>query len=476
MMTFAWVALVFVCLCAWMVSLVISRSDLFAPASLLCAGMFVSSLLAVVGRASWNTVEMSETVFLVVLVGITSFLFGCALVEQVCAMGVSSSTTSPAASRPLAGSLFGALGRVFSRGLGDVALWKYAVICAMVLAGIALRVQETTELARELGAASGSFPDMVAAVHSQVELVFTTENLGSDVSFSFLCNQLDKVANVCGFIACFLLVDAFSAHKGAAQKIAPCILVALAGVQRLVSGGRGSMLYWLIALCLFIWISRPHTDAAGESRLLATLGALGVTATVAAVAFWAASALVGREAQTGLVDYFSFYFGCGVPSFSEVIDTADTGLDQAGNLFYGVSTFLYRLGVTSELPIYSIDWIELGEHSSNVFTGFSRFFLAFSHPGVVVFSALTGVVLTMIHRGVLKERWPLGCVFLGMLAGNVFDFAREEYLFSRFLSTSAVANLLILVVLMAFLAWGAADDGDEDERAHSHRVFSERAA
>ena len=119
--------------------------------------------------------------------------------------------------------------------------------------------------------------------------------------------------------------------------------------------------------------------------------------------------------------------------------------------FYYIFAIPYKFGLISDYPIYSIDWIKMGSYTSNIFTGFARYFLDFGWLGLVILSFAASLFITLLYRAAKDSSNCFAIVLVGYFSGYAFDFAREEFIFSRFLSMTSVVLLLVLLVLVLFI-------------------------
>lgn len=103
-------------------------------------------------------------------------------------------------------------------------------------------------------------------------------------------------------------------------------------------------------------------------------------------------------------------------------------------------------------------WVDMGGHGCNIFTGFARYYLDFGLAGVVVLSALSGLLMTLVFDRAQTYGHPLFVVFAGYLAAYAFDFAREEFIFSRLLSPTQFVSVAIMLAITLFLTTSLRED------------------
>lgn len=406
--------------------------EIVSPVSLMLLGLALANVLAMMGRGSWNSYGLSLRVFSILIMGSIALLGGSFIACRL--------------------NHFGGLKRIKAIELpSKIAVWKYLLLLILVLIAIALRVSETYRLALELGVDGGSYSAAAKAVRSAYASFNSSDGMLPGQGFSFLSKQMTKVESCITYLSVFLLARAF-VYRNRKEIVASFVLVSSCCCYVIISGSRGELLYQGIAFAviLYVFLLRRGHSAKKLTLLFFFVGVvLGV---VLSVGFWLSSALVGRKSNSGFIEYITFYFGCGLPSLESILQS-----NSLADVFPGVRTFYYlfalpfKFGLIDNYPSYSIAWVNLGGHASNIFTGFARFYLDFGMAGLVVLSCASGFLLTLLYR---QSKVTSGWIFIiltGYFCAQCFDFAREEFLFSRFLSTSSAVWLVLLVALTWFM-------------------------
>ena len=408
--------------------------EIVSPVSLMLLGLALSDVLAMLGRGSWNNYDLSCQTFLIMGFGAAALLLGSFFAQR---LRFSSGKASPQKMVALTQAK-------------DVAIWKYVVLMLLVLAAIVLRMSETYRLAGELGADTGSYSAAAKAVRSAYATFNSADGMRAGKGFSFLSKQMSKVELCVAYIAAFLLPRALVNRKRK-EAVASIVLAVMCWCYVLISGSRADVLWQGIAFAviLFILLLQKGCSAKKLTRIFLLAGAaLGI---VLSVGFWLSSALVGRKTNSGFVEYISFYYGCGLPSLESILESRNIPQVVPGlRTFYYVFALPYRFGLISAYPSYSISWVNLGTHASNIFTGFARYYLDFGIVGMVLLSFISSFIFTKVYKSAKNTSGCIAIILTGYFCAQCFDFAREEFLFSRFLSTSSVVWLFILIVLVLF--------------------------
>lgn len=420
----------------------LSRYELLSPMTLVSLAFALAAVLALIGTSSWNQVALQWNALAVIVVGCIAFVAGGYCVDCFARWHERRQTLQSEAPELVMAS-------------GSVETYvKYGILIALIVGAIVLRIYETYRLGDQWGLEYSGFNDLSKQVRLRSSTVFTTQNIQIGVGFSFVERQMEKVMRVAGCVSVFLLVANLMRRTTERKR---CIDVALAATSFgmfcifiFVCGSRGSIIDCCMA-ALLIWFvlalrAKKHTALQLSIRLLLVLIPLFF---LIAVGFYASGKLIGRTPASGLVEYISFYLGGAIPSLQWLLDHIDSiATVPGGCTFYGLYLLLYKMGLIDNLHTYSIEWVNLGGHNSNIFTMFARYYLDFRWLGVILFSAGAGVAYTLLYRWAKRTSWPAVLVVFAWLGGCLFDVGREEFLFSRFLSAGNLATLILLVLGM----------------------------
>lgn len=422
-------------------SLRLSGDLLLSPVPLALLGLLVSLVLATIGLGSWNHVSLGWETTCVVTLGAVSLLVGATLAGRLCdAHGVKSLERTPFSS------------------VHATTVWKYALIVTILILAIVVRVVETYRIGAELGVDLSSYSEVASAVRSSLAGFNSSEGIRVGVGFSFVERQLEKVATVVGFISVYLLAKGITGH-GLTDIVGSASLLFLACCFCYVAGSRGTVMLYGVAFAsvLFVMLLRNGKSPSGLAARFFVVGL--IVCCVAAVFFYLSGSLVGRSASSGLVEYISFYFGCGAPAFQQLLDSGNLSAFAPGvRTFYYLFSVPYKLGLIDVYPSYSIAWLDMGGHACNIFTGFARYYLDFGLAGVVLLSVCSGAFMTFIYKMAMRWGNPFLVVFAGYLCAYAFDLAREEFVFSRLISPTQFVSVALMVLVTLFLTTSLSED------------------
>lgn len=417
----------------------LSHYELLSPMTLVPLGFVLAAVLALIGTSSWNHVELQWNASTIIMVGCIAFVSGCYCVECFPKRSGKISQPNKSANLPMSDNYV-------------EAYVKYAILVAIILGAIILRVYETYRLGNQFGLKYQSYADLATQVRQHTASFNSNDNIRFGVGFSVIERQMEKIGFLAGYISVFLLISNLMNHTTDKRRL---INVALSSLSLLAScifvlvcGVRANIMYYCMA-ALLIWFvlvlrEKKHTAIWLSMRLLLVLIPLFF---IAVVGFYVAGKLIGRVPSSGPVEYISFYLGAGIPSLQWLLDHIGSVTDVTGSFtLHGIYSLLYKVGIINDLHVYSIQWVNLEGHNSNIFTMFGRYYLDFGWLGVIILSALSGVVYTFLYRWAKHTNAPLVIMLFAWMGVNLFDMAREEYLFSRFLSSTKLVTLALLIL------------------------------
>lgn len=419
-----------VMLIALVAALKLADFDLLSPAPLMILGLTMSVMLAGIGGLFWNDVPLKWNAVYVVVVGTSAILAG-----QLIANCKKTS------------QIPGELPKF------QDSTWKYAVLFALVLIAIVVRVVETSNIASDMGLGDVSYAEKMEAVRHGLDAINSSEGLKLGVGFSFVERQLEKLVLAIGYVSSALV--GYSLVKSDRRSIALSVgTLLLCGIHVLACGGRGQVIYYVVSAFASFSLFKIMSGERPKVVLKKLVIVGTIAGTVGIVVFYLSSFLIGRAAGSGLLDYISFYFGGSVPSLQIILDNPELipSASPGVKTFYYLFGLPFKFGLIDEYPSYSLAWVHPGGNGSNIFTGFARSYFDFGTIGMVALTALACFAVTWFYGHVKNSgALPLVSIFC-LMSGYLFDFAREEYVFSRMLSLNGLASIVLIVLVALFMS------------------------
>lgn len=427
---------IIILICAVLVWTIVFRQshfELLSAGSTVMLGFIVSTAFALIGTSTWNQVILSSVAIEIIIVGFISVLLACVFIKVFL---VKISGNKHRISRS-------------SRCCATPA-WKYGVLASLVVLAIVFRVVETVEIGRKLGMSSFSYPEISAAVRDATAVFKSAEAMKFGTGFSVIERQMEKVVLAIGYVAAFLLARSLANGERKGLLFSGLIFVESCAFC-LISGGRGTIMYYVIALIVMYSIMAYNTTS-DPRRLTRRLLAVGIiVAAACAIGMFFAGAAVGRKTGANIVDYITFYFGGSIPSLELLTNHVPPTTLQGVNTFYNIFSPLYKFGLIENYPNYSITWVSLGGFSSNIFTCFARYYIDFGLVGVLLLGFAATLVMQMVYYHARRTAQRVWILLAGYLGAYAFDCAREEFIFSRLLSITHILVLVMAVLILVFM-------------------------
>lgn len=419
----------------WAVVFKTTNYDLVSPVSLFLLGMMLSTGFAVLGTLSWNKTTLSIEAFAVTVLGAASFIGGSFLAK----------------SRVSSGKHFSKKQEIESDYSTPVG--KYLIVAAVMVFAIVLRIVETYQLAAEFSINTDSFQSMIKAVRDNTASFQTSDALRLDYGYSFVCRQLSKLVTAVGYVTVVLLAKSAASKAFKKKDLFLLLYIGIVIVYVLLMGGRSSIINMVIAGFIAFVMYKIHWGINKKKFALQAFGVGSALAVLGIVGFYLMGFAIGRAPSSGIVEYITFYFGGGTPTFQALLDEGYNGAEYLGlNTFYNLYGTFYKFGILGTLErSYSIAWFDMGGHGSNIFGPFARYYLDFGFAGVLILSAIAGFAFEKIYQYAVNNMTAVSLIIYVYIAPNIFDMAREEYFFSRLLSFSLPASILLATAVLIFL-------------------------
>lgn len=429
--------------------------DVISPVGLLLCGLGISALFALVGRFFWNPFDLSGTCIAILISGIVSFCMGSLLADKI----------SPKKKRRKSNfSWIGAISNKMRDAVRSSTIRRIVLAAVFLLLAFSvwLRIHETLEIAKNLGLEASDYFTAAEFVRGQTAAFTDVENVQFGTGFSTICRQLEKFVTAAAYASVVMLAYGLSLKRNVRWKIViPSLMLVLCCLYIIITNSRAALLFYAIAFIVTYLICIMRSGRRLRKPSPKTIGIISVIVIGSAVAFFAFGLLFGRSVGANPLEYVTQYFGSGIPSLEALLESGYTSMYHYGaNTFNTFLAFFTKFGIIDNVPSYSLSWVDVGGLYTNIFTCFARFYFDFGFAGVIVLSVLTGLILTFGYRRVLQSTSLIPTAVYCYIAPNIFDMAREEYLFSRFFSVYnalVVAAIAVLVAIFSSLLYSNKD-------------------
>lgn len=426
----------------------ISKGDLFSPPVLFISVFIFVTFLCYLGLSTWNDYELSISTASIVLLGCFSFLIGGMLAEIL------------KAKEPLL-RFKSADAISFVQEIRLETINKKLILLIIIIVILAIiKIKEIKEIG---GASSTDLASLIASARYKTSHLFNS--IDDDVEqFSLVVRQGDKVVNAIAFVNAMILVLAFTQNWKRSTKGLSIVCLVASCCYSLLSGARGGALGIIISTLFILSIINIRYGISRANNTKIVLKICVISFLILLPAFYVSLPLVGRETTGSFTDYISFYFGGGLASLEYKINHAVGGLGINNqfvglNTFYGLYSFLHKIGIIQALPAFGNDWVNLGGYSSNIYTCFYRYYADFGILGVGALSFLAGFIYTAIYHAALSSKMIWMIPLWGNMARTLVDVGRDEILFGGNIFAANFYNTLIYIIIITIFLCGIRASG-----------------
>lgn len=407
-----------------------------SPPSLFCLSIGVSAICSLLGQATWNYQEASMRLMVIVSVGLIGFIIGALLSQYKHAFVITK----------------GEINRTDLDELCEyIPLQILVMILGILIFGVIVRMSEVYSLGQDV---DGGYFVKAAAVREATNRAFSNVDNAGLVSFSVLERLFERVETIAGYLFTALFVWGSKRKVGKKRLVIIGACAVIPSIFELSGGSRGGVIGYciggVIALAIFIILNEERTTSAINPKKLAVFAALLL---LGIFLFYCGSYVLTRSIEGGLIDYLSFYFGAGFPSFESMLDgdAVISNFLPGQRAFAGIYSIAASLGVNMP-EAYGNPFIWFGSHGSNVYTCFEPSYSDFGLAGEFIVLLLSGYIYTTLYFWTLKKGSAFSVVTYIWIAAPLCDVGRAESLFSYYLFTkSSVLTLVITWIVLMLL-------------------------
>ena len=216
------------------------------------------------------------------------------------------------------------------------------------------------------------------------------------------------------------------------------VIVVLSAVSGTMLGGRGNIVFLILAIAVFYWIllhkSRSPKDAKVSFKGVVITVA---TAAVLIISFQNLGNLLGRSSTANPMDYLATYFGAEIKNLDSVLQV---GLHKSSH-YFGEQTFinLYKwigsitgnsdfLNLNFATQFNSINGYNLG----NVYSTFYSFYYDLGYTGVIIFVLIMAIICQGIYEHIIASDDIGKHITLMVLFGYIFNAIVLSFFSNKF--------------------------------------------
>ena len=382
------------------------RAGLGSPATIWLVSLFLCCVSAFIGQLLWDDLSLEPDLFIVILVTAAAFVIVALLIAGML--------------REDKGNNGDNVDRAYENPLPT---WFLAAVCLFAIATFLAYSHDVQVILRNYGS---DFSGLMQAIASYRE--YTVQSAQGQIDgdygkISFVASVMYRALEVVIVFVAFNFVFMSSSNRKKLWPLYAAVVVVVCGAMFLTSGSRSPIVHFVISVIVLVALK---CDFFGKTISLATALQWTAVALAVLVLFSVASVIRGEQMQMGLVGYLSFFFGSGLTSFNHMIN--DQLLAQAPSAFPAFSDLISKVvEVPGENEVVSL-WISYPGYSSNVFTGFSRFYAEAGFLGVFAYSGVLALAFSALYGKVIASKQCGFIVAYSLLGYVVFDVIRVDTL------------------------------------------------
>lgn len=425
----------------WAVVYPVTNYALLSPPSLILLMFAFATLLATIGEAYWNRVEVTPEAYFVILTGCLGVLVAAVVARGLFPDGFRLKSTTKGISA--------------IKKIADIPDRGWYALCLFVVIAAALNIWEMVSMSQAAGFSSTNIMEIAQWARGNVTTLLTSGSEDTE-SYSALSSALTKIITFCGYAAVIGLSAKIKCKKRRRTDYYSVIcLLVLSSAFSLLKGGRDTIAHYVVAFVIVLFAFYIIDSKNRNKTSLQFVKICAIALLITLPLFYFALELVGRLRSVPLLDYISFYLGGGIPSLSYALEhppVADSMAFPGERTFTQLFALINKIGFDIPVDTYAGAFIKLGNHSSNIYTCFYRYYYDFGFVGVFLFSSLSTLVFCACFQAVEKNPSMPVKIFALYVCSYAADAVREEFIFSRLLSASLlwaiIASLIIGGILM----------------------------
>lgn len=414
-------------------SLTICR-DYVAPAVLFSASFLVAILNYASNLIRWNT-SMKLTTFIVLLLGITTYVLVSIIVQNL-RIGMKSSEDLHGLNQSKV---------IFYRKIPILIFSVFEVLASYLFAKTVISVTAKYGTDGSLSSAISMY---------QYLSKFTT--VGLPIPNYILYSYILVISS--SYIFGYILVNNFCYTKKVDWFILMPLLISL--VSCFLTGSRGEFIRVVITMVILYVVKQNVIVNNIKKKVKSLLSILGVVILLV-ISFEGLAKIMGRDASLKAYDYISVYLGAPIENLNEYLQTSEVTQNIFGsNTFREQFNWFYKsVGSTGSMVQLNpqLNYLN-GYNLGNVYTTFKFFYADGQILGVIFFTALMALIIQSLYN-YTKTRSDDGRVKISfliygyLLTGMILSFFSNRFFES--LTIVFIEKIISWIILsMAFVRVG----------------------
>ena len=182
-----------------------------------------------------------------------------------------------------------------------------------------------------------------------------------------------------------------------------------------------------------------------------------VFAIIIVAGFYLMLPLSGRNTNTNIISYMSFYLGTSIPSLDIYLENEVPESNFFGEeTLRGIQTVLFKLKLSDYIQPVSKEWITFEDENnqplkSNIFTSGKRYYHDFGWIGIVVCQLIFSFTFSILYLIAMKNKKAIPIIFISMYYFIILDQVRDELFFADFVHINTIFKFIMLYIIFNIL-------------------------
>lgn len=414
--------------------------DFFSPSFIVCSIYLISSIFALFTRlfSFWNDIDLSFKTFFIVCLGIGATILGECIVRKVFNKINFKDSFLVLKKYIKNTSNFIRLSNVIKILMGLFIVFSFVIIYY------------------KMASVTGIYSNISKMIDTYHNGTILYSKDGVIYSIGTLLTQLYRLCIVLGYVLIYIVSYNYSKGDKMKNNVVYIIFILIISMLSLIYAGRTQIVTYITAFIFDIFIIKgihKFKNISKKSYIKLLILFLGLS-----VAFFISLPLLGRNSKFNAVEYISFYAGNPIPSLEKAIDTKlfKESSYFGENTFKGPQRILYKLGIVESYDGYEHDWLHFDKgYHSNIFTGFSSYYIDFGYVGVFVLSLISGICISLFYLLVSKYKNCFMISLYSIYFFGIINLFRTEFLFNYIFTIDTFLNLFYLTFILFILFFNA---------------------
>ncbi len=387
----------------------INKGDAFSPSFIFAASFTFSTLWACIYANKWN-LELHQNTFNVICGGVLEFGIVCLIVHMASTLLKKNRASYWARS---------------NISIINIQRGKLYLFIAFEIVTILLTVRFLLRASNSASLATAMF-----MYRNQLDVFNKNIGMPSYVSWPRVC------VNAAGYWFSYILANNYIATKKV-PKLELAIVV-LSAVSGTVLGGRGNIVFLILAIAAFYWILLHKSRSPKESKVSFKGVAITVATTaVLIISFQNLGNLLGRNSTANPMDYLATYFGAEIKNL-------DMALQKGAHYsprYFCEQTFinLYKWigSITRNTELLNLNFATQfnsinGYNLGNVYSTFFSFYYDLGYKGVIIFVLIMAIICQSIYERIIASENIEKHVTLTVMFGYIFNTIVFSFFSNKF--------------------------------------------